>query len=126
MKKLTFFFAVLGTCAFLPTFGQVWQAGDTLNTAKNDSIRIDDFRDNMIDYTGQDLVDATFPKSWPLFGSKARMAIGGYVKLDYIQDFDGAYDRFQFLIQNVPVAGDERPDAKWLHEPVCARNAFQY
>ena len=110
MKKLTFFFAVLGTCAFLPTFGQVWQAGDTLNTAKNDSIRIDDFRENMIDYTGQDLVDATFPKSWPLFGSKARMAIGGYVKLDYIQDFDGAYDRFQYEIQNVPVAGDGRPD----------------
>ncbi len=110
MKKLTFFFAVLGTCAFLPTFGQVWQAGDTINTTKNDSIRIDDFRDNMIDYTGQDLVDATFPNSWPLFGSKARMAIGGYVKLDYIQDFDGAYDRFQYEIQNVPVAGDGRPD----------------
>jgi hypothetical protein len=49
----------------------------------------------MIDYTGQDLVDATFPNSWPLFGSKARMTIGGYVKLDYIQSFDGAYNRFQ-------------------------------
>ena len=110
MKKLTFFFAVLGTCAFLPTFGQVWHAGDTINTAKADSIRIDDFRDNMIDYTGQDLVDATFPRSWPLFGSKARMAIGGSVRLDYIQDFDGAYDRFQYEIQNVPVAGDGRPD----------------
>ncbi|MCA6079268.1 DcaP family trimeric outer membrane transporter, partial [Fulvivirga sedimenti] len=40
---------------------------------------------------------------------KARMAIGGYVKLDYIQDFDGGYDRFQYEIQNAPVAGDGRP-----------------
>ena len=55
----------------------------------------------MIDWTGQDLIDASFPKSWPLFGTKARMAIGGYAKLDYIQDFDGGYDRFQYEIQNV-------------------------
>ena len=89
---------------------QDWHPGDTLNTAKNDSIRIDDFRDNIINYTGQDLVDAAFPNSWPLFGSKARMAIGGYVRLDYIQDFDGGYDRFQYEIQNVPVAGDGRID----------------
>jgi len=109
MKKLTFLFAVCGICAISTTFGQVWHPGDTINTVKTDSIRIDDFRNNMIDYTGQDLVDATFPNSWPLFGTKARMAIGGYVKLDYIQDFDGAYDRFQYEIQNVPVAGDGRP-----------------
>ena len=110
MKKLTFLFAVLSTFAVVPALGQVWQAGDTLNTTKNDSIRIDDFRDNKIDYTGQDLVDAAFPNSWPLFGTKARMAIGGYIRFDYIQDFDGAYDRFQYEIQNVPVAGDGRRD----------------
>ena len=89
---------------------QEWHPGDTLNTATTDSIRISDFRDNIINYTGQDLIDAAFPNSWPLFGSKARMAIGGYVKLDYIQDFDGGYDRFQYELQNVPVAGDGRPD----------------
>lgn len=89
---------------------QEWHPGDTLNTATDDSVRISDFRDNMIDYTGQDLIDATFPNSWPLFGTKARMAIGGYVRLDYVQDFDGGYDRFQYEIQNVPVAGDGRPD----------------
>ncbi len=109
MKELTLF-VVLSTCTLLPTFAQQWNPGDTLNTANTDSIRISDFRDNMIDYTGQDLVDATFPNSWPLFGGKARMAIGGYVKLDYIQDFDGGYDRFQYEIQNVPVAGDGRPE----------------
>jgi len=88
---------------------QNWHSGDTLNTQPAKVDRISDFRDNMIDWTGQDLIDADFPKSWPLFGSKARMAIGGYIKLDYIQDFDGAYDRFQYEIQNVPVAGDDRP-----------------
>lgn len=90
-------------------FAQQWHAGDTINTAQKDSTRIDDFRDNMMDYTGQDLVDASFPKSIPIFGSKARIAFGGYVKVDYVQDFDGGYDRFQYEIQNVPVSGDARP-----------------
>ena len=109
-NKITVFTFLLLSVITINVNGQDWHAGDTLNTAKNDSIRIDDFRDNMIDYTGQDLVDATFPNSWPLFGTKARMAIGGYIRLDYIQDFDGAYDRFQYEIQNVPVAGDGRDD----------------
>ena len=83
------------------------------DTKVKDSIaedRIDDFRDNMMNYMGQDLIDADFPQSMPLFGSKSRIAFGGYVKLDYIQDFDGGYDRFQYEIQNVPVEGDGRPD----------------
>jgi hypothetical protein len=44
--------------------------------------------------------------------SEVRLRIGfpGYVKLDYIQDFDGSYDRFQYEIQNVPVVGDGRPE----------------
>jgi len=92
------------------TKAQQWTRGDTLNTAAVDSSRIDDFRGNVIDYTGQDLVDASFPNSIPIFGSKARIAFPGYVKLDYIQDFDGAYDRFQYEIQNVPVPGDGRPE----------------
>lgn len=87
---------------------QDWHAGDTLKTTVPEADRISDFRENMIDWTGQDLIDANFPKSWPLFGSKARMAIGGYVKLDYIQDFSGGYDRYQYEIQNVPVSGDGR------------------
>lgn len=88
---------------------QRWQPGDSLNVMENDTIRIDQFRNNMIDYTGQDLVDASFPNSWPLFGSKARVGIGGYFKLDYIQDFNGGYDRFQYEIKNVPIPGDGRP-----------------
>lgn len=88
---------------------QQWHPGDTLNTRDTDTLRIDQFRDNMIDYTGQELIDASFPNSWPLFGSQTRMAIGGYVKLDYIQDFNGGYDRFQYEISNVPIEGDGRP-----------------
>ena len=110
LKKQIFLFVVLFTLLVIPAFSQQWHPGDTLNTTQTDSIRIDEFRDNMIDYTGQDLVDANFPNSWPLFGTKTRMSIGGYVKLDYIQDFDGSYDRFQYEIQNVPVTGDGRPD----------------
>ena len=40
------------------------------------------------------------------------MSIGGYFKLDYIQVFNGGYDRFQYEIQNVPVEGDGRPSQK--------------
>lgn len=103
----------LAACMFLmltaKLYAQQWHPGDTLNIVEKDTIRINQFRDNIIDYTGQDLIDAEFPNSWPLFGSKARMAIGGYVKLDYIQDFNGGYDRYQYEIQNVPIPGDGRP-----------------
>jgi len=111
MKKYTnYYLIILLTIFAFKANAQQWQPGDTLNTKKQDSIRINEFRDNVIDYTGQDLIDASFPNSIPLFGSKSRIAFGGYVKLDYIQDFDGAYDRFQYEIQNVPIPGDGRPE----------------
>ena len=110
MNKLVPFSIALVLIIFMTEVkAQQWHAGDTLNTADSDSIRINQFRDNMIDWTGQDLVDASFPNSIPIFGTKARIGFGGYVKVDYIQDFDGGYDRFQYEIQNVPVPGDGRP-----------------
>ena len=102
--------AILIGIISLASYAQQWTPGDSLNLSQTDTSRIDEFRDNVIDYTGQDLIDASFPNSWPIFGSKARIAIGGYVKLDYIQDFDGGYDRFQYEIQSVPVPGDGRPE----------------
>ncbi len=108
-NKLRYYILIILISALLQANAQQWHSGDTLNIVEKDTTRIDQFRDNMIDYTGQDLIDAEFPNSWPLFGSKARMAIGGYVKLDYIQDFDGAYDRYQYETQSVPIAGDGRP-----------------
>ncbi len=103
-------FVLLVLCGLQFATAQRWDPQDSIKTVDKNQDRINDFRDNIIDWTGQDLVDDTFPNSWPLFGSKARMAIGGYVKLDYIQDFDGAYDRFSYEIQNVPVPGDDRPE----------------
>lgn len=101
--------AILIGIISLTSYAQQWHEGDTLNTVDTDTSRIDPFRNNTMIYTGEDLVDASFPNSIPLFGTKARIGFGGYVKLDYIQDFDGGYDRFQYEIQNVPVPGDGRP-----------------
>lgn len=55
--------------------------------------------------TGQDLLDAGFPNSIPIFGTETRFAIGGYAKLDFIQDFDYVGDRFEFELASIPVEG---------------------
>ena len=72
------------------------------NQASNDP---DDLRDNDRPLTGQDLIDEEFPRSWPLFGSDYRLGFKGYVKLDYLQDFSGTGDRFQFVTATIPVEG---------------------
>ena len=75
MKRYTISFYIFILIFFVENVNaQQWHPGDTLNIVEKDTTRIDQFRDNMIDYTGQDLIDASFPNSWPLFGSKARMA----------------------------------------------------
>jgi hypothetical protein len=55
--------------------------------------------------TGQDLLDASFPKSIPIPGTKGRFKIAGYAKLDFIQDFDYVGDRFEFELATIPVEG---------------------
>ena len=80
------------------------------NTTAQDSTRIDPLRNQTVDRTGADLAVDPFEGSWQLYGTRARMAIRGYVKLDYIQDFNGAYDRFQLPVMGVPVPGDSQPD----------------
>ena len=63
-------------------------------------------RDGAEEYlTGQDLLDASFPNSLPIPGSGARFKIGGYAKLDWIQDLDYVGDRFEFELATIPVAG---------------------
>ena len=44
--------------------------------------------------SGRDLTDESFPNSIPIPGSDVRFRIGGYAKLDYIQDLDYVGDRF--------------------------------
>jgi hypothetical protein len=55
--------------------------------------------------TAGDLAADDFMGSWPLFGTDYRMKIGGYFKLDALYDLDGAGDKYQFLISQIPVDG---------------------
>ncbi len=66
--------------------------------------------DNTPVYTGDQLLDARFPNSWPIFGSGVRMSIGGYVKADFIQDFDYVGDRFEFETGSIAVKGTPERD----------------
>jgi len=80
---------------------------DKIGRSLPDTARIDPYGNEHIVLTGDDLADASFPKSWPLFGSNARLGFGGYAKLDYIQDFNGMHhDRFEFVLAHIHV-----PDA---------------
>jgi len=55
--------------------------------------------------TRDELDSADFPASWPMFGTDMRMKIGGYLKTDFIADFDGTLDPTQFLMRTIPVQG---------------------
>ncbi|WP_224489352.1 DcaP family trimeric outer membrane transporter [Robertkochia flava] len=56
--------------------------------------------------TGEELTNADFPGSWPMFGTDSRMKIGGYVKTDVIYDINGSTDDTQFLMSTIPVRGE--------------------
>jgi hypothetical protein len=59
----------------------------------------------------QDLTNAEFPKSVPLFGSDWRFSFGGYAKLDVITDFSGTGDPYQFITATIPVKGQSSPQS---------------
>jgi hypothetical protein len=40
-----------------------------------------------------------------MFGTNTRMKIGGYLKADFVADFDGTLDSTQFLMRTIPVEG---------------------
>ncbi len=61
--------------------------------------------DNVPVLTGDDLIDKSFPNSWPLFGSNVRLKIGGFVKADFIHDFDYVGDRYEFELGSIAVEG---------------------
>ena len=85
-----------------------------------------DIRDNDQPLTGQDLIDDAFPKSWPLFGSDYRMRFGGYIKLDYVQDFSGNGDRFQFLTSTIPVEGTPEADVGGYMNMFARESRFSF
>ena len=82
--------------------------GDTIPSGVQGSIM--PLSDNTKVITGDDLLDETFPNSWPLFGSDIRMKIGGYVKADFIRDFDYIGDRFEFELGSIAVDGSPERD----------------
>ncbi|MDA0338402.1 MAG: DcaP family trimeric outer membrane transporter [Proteobacteria bacterium] len=55
--------------------------------------------------TRDELASDEFPASWPMFGTNTRMKIGGYIKADFVADFDGTLDSTQFLMRTIPVEG---------------------
>lgn len=69
---------------------------------------VGDIRETHELLSGQELASSEFPSSWPMFGSDMRMKIGGYVKADFVADFDGTRDATQFLMATIPVPG--QPD----------------
>lgn len=81
---------------------------DTIPTGVQGSIN--PLRDNTKVLTGDDLLDQSFPNSWPLFGSGIRMTIGGYVKADFIQDFNYVGDRYEFETGSIAVEGSPDRD----------------
>jgi hypothetical protein len=49
--------------------------------------------------------DGKFPNSWPIPGSDSYLAIGGYAKADFIQDFDYVGNANQFATATIPADG---------------------
>ena len=56
-------------------------------------------------FTRSELVSDEFPGSSPMFGTDLRMKVGGYIKTDFVADFDGTLDSTQFLMRTIPVKG---------------------
>ena len=56
--------------------------------------------------TGPKVVEeGLFPKSFKIPGSDLSLGIGGYVKVDFIQDFSGIGDAYEFKTNSIPVDG---------------------
>ncbi|TDQ19025.1 hypothetical protein DFQ04_0841 [Algoriphagus boseongensis] len=89
--------------------GQILQPADTtmrdsLNLSKK-IVPAGDRKEQVVLYTGEDLVQDSFIGSWPMFGSGLRMKVGGYVKTDLVYDFSGTLDPTSFLMSTIPVEG---------------------
>ncbi len=66
---------------------------------------IGDVRETHELMTRDELESDEFPASWPMFGTDMRMKLGGYIKTDFVADFDGTLDSTQFLMRTIPVQG---------------------
>ncbi len=66
-----------------------------------------DVKEKVLKTAEELLEDDDFPGSWPMFGTDLRMKIGGYLKADFLYDFDGTTDQNQFLMSTIPVEGED-------------------
>lgn len=100
------------------TWGQTTNAQDTpailgtvVETNRPDTLQpgvqgsINPMSDNKPVLAGQELLDESFPNSMPIFGSNVRLRIGGFVKADFIRDFDYLDDRYEFELGSIAVEG---------------------
>lgn len=100
------FLGVLNT-----SYGQDTQTQKLNNTDEADTIQVglqgsvNPMNANERVLTGDQLLDESFPNSIPIFGSGARFKIGGYVKADFIHDFDYIGDRYEFELGSIAVDG---------------------
>ena len=102
---------IVSLCALIvfggPLYGQSTYsnqvAADTIQPGVQGSVM--PMSDNTPVITGEELIDKSFPNSWPLFGSDVRMRIGGYIKADFIHDFDYVGDRYEFELGSIAVEG---------------------
>ena len=90
--------------------------GKVIVTDKPDTIpsgvqgSVNPLTDNTPVHSGDELLDSSFPGSWPLFGTDVRMKIGGYVKADFIHDFDYIGDKYEFELGSIAVEGSPERD----------------
>jgi hypothetical protein len=109
MKKSISFTLILLLVFTRISLSQNTQVTDMVN---KDSVNLDkkivpdmDRKEQVVLYTGQDLVEDSFKGSWPMFGTNMRMKIGGYVQTNLLYDFSGTLDPTQFLMSTIPVEG---------------------
>ena len=91
--------------------GLINAQNDSSNTEVTDTIQpgvqgsVIPLSDNTYILTGDELLDTSFPNSWPLFGSGIRMGIGGFAKADFIHDFEYVGDPYEFELGSMAVEG---------------------
>ena len=87
--------------------GMYAQVVTVIDSTQNQLVTPDgDLKEQVLKTAREHLVNAKFPGSWPMFGSDLRLKIGGYLKADFLYDFDGTRDKNQFLMSTIPVEGE--------------------
>ena len=115
MKKSNFFHArrfllVILVMVLTATINAQDSAHSTDTIAPGIQGSINPLTDNEEVLTGTQLLDKSFPGSIPLFGTDVRMKIGGFVKADFIHDFDYIGDRWEFELGSIAVEGSPERD----------------